>query len=53
MESAGLTRFRRVLTEWARRYCEMAPTRGSSIALPTDFHPDEASGFLRARDAGL
>ena len=53
MQSDGLTRFTAVLATWARRYSEIANTPSGSVALPTDFHPDEATGFLRAVDAGI
>jgi hypothetical protein len=53
MQSDGLTRFEAVLVAWARRYCELANRPSAVVALPTDFHSDEAIGFLRAVDAGI
>ena len=53
MQPDGLGKFRSILADWARRYRELTPTVDGAVALPTDFHPDEAIGFLRALDAGI
>jgi hypothetical protein len=53
MQPEALTRFGSVLSDWAGRYRELAPTVDGAVSLPTDFHPDEAIGFLRALDAGI
>ena len=53
MESEGLGRFRAVLEEWAQHSCRLGQAPIGPVALPTDFHPDEANGFLRALDAGI
>jgi len=38
---------------WAERFAVQSGSPSLSIALPSDFHDDEAAGFLRALDAGI
>jgi hypothetical protein len=53
MDSDELASFQSALAKWANRYSETSLPSNGSVALPGDFHPDEAAGFFRALNAGI
>ena len=53
MTSDAVARFSGVLMSWAERFATKSGSPSLTIALPSDFHDDEAAGFLRALDAGI
>jgi hypothetical protein len=53
MTNYVVARFVGVLMNWAERFAAQSGLPSFSIALPNDFHEDEANGFLRALDAQI
>ncbi len=53
MTNDVVARFAGVLMNWAERFAAQSSLSSLSIALPNDFHEDEANGFLRALDAQI
>ena len=53
MTSDAVARFSGVLMSWAETFATQTGSPSLSITLPSDFHEDEAVGFLRALDSGI